>query len=117
VSGHDEGAFAAAVRGLQPETVTLVVMMGLARRTAIAESLIAGGWPDNTPAAIILGASRPDQEVWRGTLAGLAGKGDNHVLGGSESDGQNPGTIVIGHVVTAAGSAQTDAERIYVNSR
>src|SRR5206468_11721603 len=59
VSGHDEAAFASAIGQLQPNGVTLVVLMGVARSAAIACHLIDRGWARGTPAAVIVDASTP----------------------------------------------------------
>jgi uroporphyrin-III C-methyltransferase/precorrin-2 dehydrogenase/sirohydrochlorin ferrochelatase len=92
VSAHDEEAFASAVGQLQPNGVTIVVMMGLGRSAAIASRLIDRGWSRGTPAAVIVDATRPQQQVWRGTLDELAADG-------VEIDSCGAGTIVIGDVV------------------
>ena len=73
VSGHDEQVFADAVGAITPNGVTVVVMMGLQRRAALAARLIAAGWKKTTPAALVAEASLPTQETWRGTLDDLAG--------------------------------------------
>ncbi len=93
VSGHDEEAFASAVGALQPAGVTLVVLMGTGRSAAIATTLVERGWPPETPAAIIMNASRADQQVWRGTLEQFIEKG---------AGSSGPGTIIIGDVVALA---------------
>jgi siroheme synthase len=80
--------------------VTVVVLMGLGRSAAIASELIAQGWARATPAAVIVDASLPDQQVWRGTLDDLAADR-------IEMSGMGPGTMVIGDVVSLA--ARTDA--------
>ena len=92
VSAHEEEAFAAAIAQLQPNGVTLVVMMGMGRSEAVASRLIDRGWSRGTPAAAIVDASRPEQQVWRGTLDQLA-------FGAPTIDGEGAGTIVIGNVV------------------
>lgn len=51
--------------------LTLVVLMGAARATAIAQRLIAGGMAPDTPAAAVHRGTQPDQVVWRGCLADL----------------------------------------------
>src|SRR5262249_12670544 len=56
VSGHDEATFAAAIDSLQPNGLTVVVMMGLARAAAIGARLIDRGWRRRTPAAIVVNA-------------------------------------------------------------
>jgi uroporphyrin-III C-methyltransferase len=92
VSGHEEEAFASAIAALQPNGITVVVLMGLGRSAAIACHLIDRGWSRGTPAAIIVDASRPQQQVWRGTLDELA-------RDAMTMDGCGAGTIVIGDVV------------------
>jgi uroporphyrin-III C-methyltransferase len=97
VSGHDEDVFASAVAALEPSGVTIVVLMGLGRRAAIARRLIDRGWPAGTPAAIVVDATRPDQRTWRGTIGELA---EDAVGAGAPAlnsvDG--PASIVIGKV-------------------
>jgi uroporphyrin-III C-methyltransferase len=110
-SGHDEQAFAAAVAQLQPRGITLVVLMGLARSAAIACLLIDRGWSRGTPAAIVLDATRPEQQVWRGTLDDLAA--DRTTI-----DGTGAGTIVIGDVVAVGiQTSADDAERVAEGGR
>ncbi len=109
ISGHDEEAFASAIGQLQPNGVTVVVMMGLGRSSAIACQLIDRGWSLGTPAAIVVDATRPEQQVWRGTLDQLARET-------ADIEGGGAGTLVVGHVVavgiqtrTAAASAFAEA--------
>src|SRR4051794_37683578 len=93
VSGHEERAFAGAIGQLQPNGVTLVVLMGLGRSAALACHLVDRGWSRGTPAAVIVDASRDGQQVWRGTLDQLA-------QDAVDLDGGGAGTMVIGDVVT-----------------
>ena len=58
---------------IAPNGVTLVVLMGMARLAPLAGQLIDRGWAAGTPAAVVVGASTPAQQVWRGTLGDLAG--------------------------------------------
>jgi uroporphyrin-III C-methyltransferase/precorrin-2 dehydrogenase/sirohydrochlorin ferrochelatase len=99
VSGHAESAYGPVLRSLAPGSATLVVLMGLANRAAIAAELRAAGWPRQTPAAIVVGASRPGSDAWHGTLDTLdadvpAGDGDLPGI----IDGDLPGIIVVGAV-------------------
>ncbi len=94
-SGHDPDAFSSAVSGLEPRGVTLVVLMGVARRAALAGRLLERGWMPETPAAIIVDASSTGQYVWRGTLGDLA-------TGAPDVPTSAPGTIVVGEVVSVA---------------
>ncbi len=105
VSGHDEEAFAhRSIGGLQPNSVTIVVLMGLGRSAAIASLLIDRGWRRGTPAAVVIDGTRPEQQVWRGTLDQLAA--DQVTVSGSGA-----GTIVVGDVV-AVGLHSVDVRRV-----
>jgi uroporphyrin-III C-methyltransferase len=104
VSAHEEDAFARAIAELQPNGVTVVVLMGLTRSAAIASLLIDRGWARGTPAAVIVDATRPQQQVWRGRLDALA---DDAV----EITGNGPGTIVIGDVVALGIQMSTASSR------
>jgi uroporphyrin-III C-methyltransferase len=104
VSGHEEEAFASAIGQLEPNGVTVVVLMGLGRSAAIACRLIDRGWSRGTPAAVIVDASRPEQQVWRGTLDRLAADAAAIDAGGA-------GTIVIGDVV-AIGLKELESENL-----
>jgi uroporphyrin-III C-methyltransferase len=106
VSGHDEEAFAALIGGLPSRGVTVVVVMGLARRDALAARMIGAGWSSQTPAAVVAAASLPRQEDWRGTLADLA-------AGRAVTTGDGPAVLVVGEVAAlaltcAAGPVRSD---------
>ena len=66
---------------------TLVILMGAARTTQIADRLRAGGMADDTPVAVISAATTAHQRVDRTDLAGL-----RHLRAAS------PATIVVGAV-------------------
>jgi uroporphyrin-III C-methyltransferase/precorrin-2 dehydrogenase/sirohydrochlorin ferrochelatase len=92
VSGHADDAYRPILEGLVPGCATVVVLMGLGRIQAIADLMIGKGWAPGTPAAVLLGASTPDQSVFAGTLDDLRR--------GVELDrASRPGTVVIGEVV------------------
>jgi siroheme synthase len=103
VGGHDERAFEAAIGGVAPNRITIVVMMGVSRRTALAAHLISGGWACSTPTAIVVDASKPTQMFWRGTLEDLA-------LDRADIENKGPGTIVIGEVVALSTQAAATDE-------
>jgi len=98
VSGHDEESFAAAIRGVVPGGATLVVLMGMGRVAALADRLVARGWARETPAAVVVDGSMPQQQSWRGTLDDLANGRSCDVIAGPAG----PGTIVVGAVVSVA---------------
>ncbi|MGE4056295.1 MAG: uroporphyrinogen-III C-methyltransferase [Vicinamibacterales bacterium] len=91
ISGHEETLFARTLGELAPNGVTLVVLMGLGRRAALAALLLDRKWRPDLPAAIIADASRETQHVWRGTLGEVAG-------GDAEVPGDGPAAMVIGDV-------------------
>ena len=61
ISGHDEELFASTIGSLQPNGVTVVIMMGMARRAALAKRLIASGWTGGTPAALDFAVTSPQR--------------------------------------------------------
>jgi uroporphyrin-III C-methyltransferase / precorrin-2 dehydrogenase / sirohydrochlorin ferrochelatase len=91
VTGHDAGTFTSAIDGLKPDAATLVILMGLGRSAAIARQLVDRGWSRGTPAAVVVDASRPEQQVWRGTL-------DDLVSDRTTIETSGAGTIVVGAV-------------------
>lgn len=106
VSGHAESAYAPLLSSLAPGSATLVVLMGLANRAAIAGLLVASGWSRGTPAAIVLDASHDSAATWTGTLGtlGACPLPDEH------SD--SAGVLVVGEVVSlAAAIAAVPLER------
>jgi len=102
VSGHERAAFEGAVGALQPNAVTLVVLMGLSAREEIVGVLRARGWRFDVPAAIVCGATTPDTFTWTGTLAQLAA---------ADVPAGPPGVIVIGEVVRLREAIATEGSR------
>jgi len=74
---------------------TVVLMMAVENRAAIAEELIAGGLAPNTPVAVIQDASTKTQTI---TFCDLLDLGDQEVL--------PPAVIVIGDVVAIANNSK-----------
>jgi siroheme synthase len=64
--------------------------MGVGTRHELAETLIARGWNAATPAALVCGASTPEEWIWTGTVA---------ELGANEPPAGVAGVVVIGDVV------------------
>jgi len=109
VSGHDVDAFEQSVGGITAEGangVTLVVLMGVARRAELAGRLLRKGWRAALPAALVVEAGTPRQRVWRGTLNDLANRADTGV---GEDDG--PGLLVFGAVAAFDLSGGRDSRR------
>jgi uroporphyrin-III C-methyltransferase/precorrin-2 dehydrogenase/sirohydrochlorin ferrochelatase len=90
VSGHAIEAFDSGIRAVQPNAVSLVVLMGMSERAELVSRLIARGWRADTPAAIVCAASTPAEWVWSGRLT---------ELGAAEPPEGRPGVLVVGDVV------------------
>jgi uroporphyrin-III C-methyltransferase len=105
VSGHDTSSYEPVLGSLAPGTVTVVVLMGLANRQAIAACLLERGWPHGTAAAVLFAASTPGARTWVGTLADLATAPD-------ATDSEDPGTIVVGDVVNLHTALAADGETL-----
>lgn len=95
VSGHAEESFRAVLEPLAPHTATIVVLMGVATRRALAGLLVARGWRSSTPVAMVFDASTPREIAWFGTLAELA-------AAPLDTPADAAGTLVIGDVVSLA---------------
>jgi len=98
VSGHAEAAYAPILDGIAPGAMTLVVLMGVKARAAIAGRLIGRGWAVATPAALLFGASQP------GGFTRLTTLGELVASGGDDIATDLPGVLVIGEVVSLAGA-------------
>ena len=95
VSGHAESSYRPLLEMLPPESVTVVVMMGLAEAPTIASLLVGTGWRRETPVAAVFAAGTPESVTWTGTLATLRDARDHGPAGA-------PATIVIGQVASLA---------------
>ena len=90
VTGHEDpekGFSSVDWRSIAKVGGTIVVLMGAARIRGIADELMAGGLPADTPAAAVRWGTRPDQVTIRSTLGEIAGH-----------DIRPPATIVLGEV-------------------
>jgi uroporphyrin-III C-methyltransferase/precorrin-2 dehydrogenase/sirohydrochlorin ferrochelatase len=90
VAGHSGDALQRSLGGVRPGAVTVIVMMGLASRDAIAATLTSCGWPAATPSAIVCGASTRDEWIWTGALG---------EIGAAPVPAGIAGVLVIGEVV------------------
>lgn len=96
ISGHSEKSFGPFLEALPAHSLTLVVLMGVATRAALAQKLLERGWSKRTPAALLFAASTPRAAAWMGSLEGLLSI-DSHSLPPDEA-----GTIVVGEVASLA---------------
>jgi uroporphyrin-III C-methyltransferase/precorrin-2 dehydrogenase/sirohydrochlorin ferrochelatase len=96
ITGHAASVYEPMLDGIAPNAMTIVVLMGVKTRGAIAARLVANGWASSTPAAIIHGASQPESITWIGDLA---------TIGAAHFDTELPAVLVIGNVVSLAHAA------------
>ena len=90
IAGHAGETFDAALNAVRPNSITLVVMMGLAVRGVIAQRLQTHGWAADSRAALVCGAATTDEWTWTGRL--------QDVGTATPPDGV-PGVLVVGEVV------------------
>jgi len=107
VSGHHEAVYRPVLAGVPRTGATLVVLMGLRQRAAIAGQLLQLGWRAETPAAVVLGAATPAAARFVSTLGALASSPASDQTG--DEDFGRPGVLVIGDAVAVAG----EIERAY----
>jgi uroporphyrin-III C-methyltransferase / precorrin-2 dehydrogenase / sirohydrochlorin ferrochelatase len=72
IAGHTDASLDEQIGAVRPGSLTVVVLMGLAHREALAARLVAHGWSPHTPAAIVCGAATPAAWTWVGVLGELA---------------------------------------------
>jgi uroporphyrin-III C-methyltransferase/precorrin-2 dehydrogenase/sirohydrochlorin ferrochelatase len=101
LAGQGGDRFDESIASVVPGTVTLVVMMGLAVRGEMASALIDRGWPRDTPAALVCGASTADAWTWTGALEAIATANPPAGL---------PGVMVVGEVVRVREALAAAAE-------
>jgi uroporphyrin-III C-methyltransferase / precorrin-2 dehydrogenase / sirohydrochlorin ferrochelatase len=90
LAGHTSKAVDATLGSVQPNSMSVVFMMGVAVRAELASKMIAHGWKPATPAAIICAASTPDAWTWTGTLS---------EIGAATPPPDLAGVLVVGEVV------------------
>lgn len=62
---------AESIRALAAHGATMVLFLSVGMLETLCRELIAGGYPEQTPAAVVYKASWPDEKIVRGTLATL----------------------------------------------
>jgi precorrin-4/cobalt-precorrin-4 C11-methyltransferase len=72
----------------------MVLFLSASMLDTVSRELIAGGFPEDTPAAIVYKASWPEQRVMRGTVGTLASQG-----GASQGGIEKTALVVVGKVL------------------
>jgi uroporphyrin-III C-methyltransferase/precorrin-2 dehydrogenase/sirohydrochlorin ferrochelatase len=117
LAGHTSEAVDTTIGSVQPNSLSIVFMMGVGARAQLAANLIAHGWRSDTSAAILCAASTPAAWTWTGTLS---------EIGAATPPPDLAGVLVVGDVVdvrhaleaAAAGPANATKEvRSYGRNR
>ena len=90
IAGHTSAQVDAVLEAIRPNSVSVVILMGLGVRGQLASQLIAHGWPAATPAAIVCDVSTPNEWTWTGRL---------DRMGDAEAPPGAAGVLVVGEVV------------------
>lgn len=96
VTGHErEGAGRVRWEQLAGSADTLVVLMGAARLKQLTRSIILAGRPPETPAAVVMSATRPEQRQVVGTLETICDAARHAGVGA-------PSVLIVGEVARLA---------------
>jgi uroporphyrin-III C-methyltransferase/precorrin-2 dehydrogenase/sirohydrochlorin ferrochelatase len=109
LTGEPEDTWRQVIADLTPRSLTVVMLMGLRKRYALVEAMIARGWAPETPAAIVFSATSADEARVFTTLGELA------TVQLATSTIGAPGVLVIGDVVSVAhqlGTLAADLEGV-----
>ena len=60
-----------SIRSLASHQATMILFLSTALSEKLQEDLLAGGYPENTPAAIVYKATWPDEKIFRCTVGNL----------------------------------------------
>lgn len=90
-----------------PSTGTVVFYMGLGRIEATCAALVRGGRVHETPAAVVVRATLPDQRVIVGTLADIAQRA-------RAAGAETPALLFVGEAIAKRVESPTEAEKEHV---
>jgi uroporphyrin-III C-methyltransferase / precorrin-2 dehydrogenase / sirohydrochlorin ferrochelatase len=90
LAGHTSEAVDRTLQAVRPNTISMVILMGIGARADLASRLMAHGWAAETPAAIVCSASTPDAWTWTGPLG---------QMGAATPPMGAAGVLVVGEVV------------------
>lgn len=90
LAGHTDASVDNSLGAVRPNSLSVVMLMGVGARASLAAQLMRHGWAPDTPTAVVCSASTPDEWVWTGRL---------DQMGAAEPPGGAAGVLVIGEVV------------------
>ena len=102
LAGHTSESVDNALASVRPNSISIVILMGIGARGELAGQLMAHGWATATPAAIVCDASTPRAWTWSGTL---------DQMGEAEPPAGAAGVLVIGEVVSVREALTRAASR------
>ncbi|MGH9254437.1 MAG: uroporphyrinogen-III C-methyltransferase [Vicinamibacterales bacterium] len=91
LAGHTSAQVDQTLESIRPNSLSVVMLMGVGARSHLALQLMAHGWSPATPAAIVCDSSTPKEWIWTGRL---------DRMGDAEPPLGAAGVLVIGEVVT-----------------
>jgi uroporphyrin-III C-methyltransferase/precorrin-2 dehydrogenase/sirohydrochlorin ferrochelatase len=94
LAGHTSEAVDRTLQSVRPNTVSIVILMGVGSRGDLASRLMAHGWSADTPTAIVCSASTLDAWTWTGAL---------EQLGAAAPPVGLAGVLIVGEVVRLRG--------------
>jgi uroporphyrin-III C-methyltransferase/precorrin-2 dehydrogenase/sirohydrochlorin ferrochelatase len=90
LAGHTSEAVDRTLAAVRPNTISIVILMGVGARAELSARLMAHGWEPKTPSAVVCAASTPDAWTWAGPLSEMAE---------ATPPAGSAGVLVIGEVV------------------
>jgi uroporphyrin-III C-methyltransferase/precorrin-2 dehydrogenase/sirohydrochlorin ferrochelatase len=90
LAGHTAASVDNTLEAVKPNSMSVVILMGVGARAGLASQLMARGWAAATPAAIVCDASTPKEWTWTGRL---------DRMGDAEPPVGAAGVLVVGEVV------------------
>jgi uroporphyrin-III C-methyltransferase / precorrin-2 dehydrogenase / sirohydrochlorin ferrochelatase len=103
LAGHTSEAVDRTLQAVRPNTISMVILMGVGARADLASRLMAHGWTGETPAAVVCSASTPDAWTWTGSLA---------QMGEATPPAGAAGVLVVGEVVRVREVLATHAHSV-----
>jgi uroporphyrin-III C-methyltransferase/precorrin-2 dehydrogenase/sirohydrochlorin ferrochelatase len=108
LAGHTSEAVDRTLQAVRPNTISMVILMGVSARADLASRLMAHGWSAETPAAIVCSASMPDAWTWTGSLA---------QMGEASPPAGAAGVLVVGEVVRLRQQLASPKRRVEAEPR
>ena len=107
LAGHTSEAVDHTLQSVRPNTISIVILMGVGARADLAATLLAHGWSAETPSAIVCSASTPDAWTWTGPLG---------QMGAATPPEGAPGVLVVGEVVRVRDVLAAHARSVHLQA-